>query len=440
MRKDPFFREIIERLGLELDPNLFEACANDLLIDAYPSLAPVPGGQDAGMDGAIGDGEGEPFPLVATTGKDVLGNLTRSLNSYIEEGRRRKVILATSQHLSPKRTRNLYDRARELGFTLIDVHSRDDIANRLYRRPDWCRELLNLSGRPSAFSEFPKSERPVLNNTLIGREADMIWLFSTSGDRLLIGQPGCGKTFLLLKYVTEGKGYYVVDHDREQIANGIREYQPTTLIVDDAGAQLSLIAELKHLRNELGVQFDILASCWHIDEPILRQTLNLGTSSVRFMELLTRDQIVKVINDVGLIGPNELVKEIVDQAEGRAGLAALLAYLCLLGDVREVFGGEALTESILRYMTRSGGNRARYVLAAFSIGGEAGMKPQDVADSLGMNVIDVKEIVTELSAGGVIWETGEMYLSVHPKALRQVLIRDAFFSRTCFFTHRATHK
>ena len=61
MRKDPFFQEIIKSLGQHLDPGQFEDCVNDLLIDVYPSLVPVPGGQDAGMDGAIGDGEESLF-------------------------------------------------------------------------------------------------------------------------------------------------------------------------------------------------------------------------------------------------------------------------------------------------------------------------------------------------------------------------------------------
>ena len=117
----------------------------------------------------------------------------------------------------------------------------------------------------ASFSEFPKSERLVLNNTLIGRDAEMNWLLSTSGDRLIVGQPGCGKTFLLMKYASDGKRYFVVDTNREQIASDIRVYQPVTLIVDDAWAQLSLISKLRQLRHELGVKFDILASCWHIE-------------------------------------------------------------------------------------------------------------------------------------------------------------------------------
>ncbi len=58
-------------------------------------------------------------------------------------------------------------------FTLVYVHSLEDIANRLYHRPDWCRELLYLSERTASFSEFPKSERLVFNNILISRDALM---------------------------------------------------------------------------------------------------------------------------------------------------------------------------------------------------------------------------------------------------------------------------
>jgi hypothetical protein len=46
--------------------------------------------------------------------------------------------------------------------------------------------------------------------------------------------------------------------------------------------------------------------------------------------------MVKVVAGVGIQGPTRLVSEIVDQAEGRPGLAATLARLCLQGDIREV--------------------------------------------------------------------------------------------------------
>jgi len=63
MIRDPFYRDIVDRLDARLDPDLFEQCATDLLRDEWPSLVPVRGGTDAGMDGAIAEGEGRPSRL-----------------------------------------------------------------------------------------------------------------------------------------------------------------------------------------------------------------------------------------------------------------------------------------------------------------------------------------------------------------------------------------
>ena len=200
MLRDPLYRQIIERLGGTLDPELFEQCVADLLRDVHPGLVPVRGGSDAGMDGAVADGQGEPFPLITTTGEDVIGNLTRNLNTYIDEGgTRRQAILATSQILTPQRRQNLIERARELGFTLLQIYSREAVADRLYRNPRWRLELLALTGNPPALSVLPRTNRPLLDMPLVGREADLEWLRQTQGDRLLVGQPGSGKTFLLHK-------------------------------------------------------------------------------------------------------------------------------------------------------------------------------------------------------------------------------------------------
>lgn len=116
MPGDPFHEEIVERLKKRIDPNSFEDCACDLIRPEFPGVVPVRGGSDSGFDGAIADGQGVPFPLVSTTAKDVIGNLTRNLKSYLRDGgTRRSVVLATSRELSKRRRKNLEARARELG-------------------------------------------------------------------------------------------------------------------------------------------------------------------------------------------------------------------------------------------------------------------------------------------------------------------------------------
>jgi hypothetical protein len=161
MIHDPFYQDIIDKLNGRLDPELFEQCVSDILKKIYPGLVPVPGGNDAGMDGAVCDGEDTAFPLICTTQDDVIGNLTKSLKSYLQNnGPRRKAILATSRSLTPGKRRNLEVRARELGFVLIQIYSQEAIANLLYESSKWCKELLNLTGQQPALSMLPKNSRP----------------------------------------------------------------------------------------------------------------------------------------------------------------------------------------------------------------------------------------------------------------------------------------
>jgi hypothetical protein len=134
MIRDPFYRDIIKSLDQQLDPELFERCAAALLRDEWPTLVPIRGGSDSGMDGAIADAKGPPFPLICTTGKYVIGNLKKNLKSYRESGGpRRNVLLATSQSLTPRRIQNLHREALSLGFILTQVYSQEALADRLYR-------------------------------------------------------------------------------------------------------------------------------------------------------------------------------------------------------------------------------------------------------------------------------------------------------------------
>jgi hypothetical protein len=43
MLRDPFYRQIIERLRGQLEPEIFEQCAADILRAIYPTLVPMRG-------------------------------------------------------------------------------------------------------------------------------------------------------------------------------------------------------------------------------------------------------------------------------------------------------------------------------------------------------------------------------------------------------------
>lgn len=429
MIRDPFYQDIISRLNGKLDPELFEQCAADLLRHIYPGLVPIRGGNDAGMDGAVGDTKGRAFPLVSTTQKNVIGNLDRNLKSYLHSGgTRRDVILATSQSLTPKKRQNLEKRASQLGFTLIQTHPQEAFADLLYRNPAWCKELLNLTGQPPALSIVPVSSRPQIVELLIGRTDDLSWLEHEHGDLILVGQPGSGKTFLMQTFAKQNQGLFLIDDDPARIASSVREQDPTVIIVDDAHLDANRLKKLRQLREEIGARFRIIATCWPGYKDNLLHLMQLPTSSMHELERLTRDQIVELIKSAGIAGPTELIRELVNQAEGRPGLAATLCYLCIKGDVREVAFGDALSKDIRTTFETLLGPDATPIIAAFSMGGDAGMPMETVVNQLGLTLIHVRQVVTGLAAGGVLTDVSEGKLSVRPPSLRHALVRNTFFS------------
>ena len=137
--------------------------------------------------------------------------------------------------------------------------------------------------------------------------------------------------------------------------------------------------------------------------------------------------MVEVVKGVGIYGPSELVREILNQAEGRPGLAVTLTRLCIQGDLLQVFAGDALSRSLLGFFNRAVGEQASQILAAFSVGGDAGLSMLSVAAALGLPLAEVQTAMVKLAAGGVVLDKGEQFLSVRPPALRHSLVRNVFF-------------
>jgi hypothetical protein len=431
--RDALYGQILARLGGELNPRIFEDAVCDLLRDTFPGLVPIRGGSDSGRDGAIADGEGEAFPLICTTGKDVLGNLTASLDSYLRHGgRRRKVVLATSQELSPQRRSNLEKRAVEHGFTLVQVIDQRGIADRLYRDSKWRQKLLELAGAPAALSVVPLSSRPYLDLSPVGRDEDLDWLRTTSGDRVLSGQPGSGKTFLLQHLIREGwPGLFLVSRDETEIANALREQAPGfVVIVDDAHADLDTLVRLQRLRRAgIGGEFAILATTWEGNLDSVVEKLG-SQAAIRNLELLTRPEILEVYRQAGISEANtdrQLLRELVDQASNRPGLAATLAFLWLRGDWREVLSGKALSRHVRETFRTLVGPEAAPLLAAFALGGNRGMSLEAIGSFLGLNLAELWRKTAALAMGGALFAIEREVLAVRPHQLRSALIWAVFF-------------
>lgn len=429
MIRDPFYRDIIEGLGGTLDPELFERCATDLLqLHVYPTLFPIRGGADAGRDAGIADGEGPGYPVVITTAEDVERNLRENLDRYLKEDQpRRQVVFATSRELTPPTERRLEKIAEERGFVLTATHDRAAFANLLYRSPEWCLELLGLVGKPQALSLLPSSRRPLLPLPLVGRDEDLVWLQEPKGDLLLVGQPGSGKTFLFHAFARENEALFVVADDLTQIAKEIRKKEPTCLLVDDAHLRPDLLTQLRRLREEIGYEGRIVANSWTGVEIETADALGVSGPSIRKLSLLSREDNAEVVRAAGIKEPIRLVAEIVDQASGRPGLAVTLAHLCLQEGSRAIATADLLYRTITTSFMRLVGKQAAGILAGFSVGGRAGMHMQSVANLLGIPLLDFRDAVAGLAAGGILHERGENRLAVHPSALRCALIREYFF-------------
>ncbi len=434
MKHDPFYRKIVERLNGDLDCTLFEECVVDLIrrYDGYFAV-PILGGQDSGMDGAVADGEGEPYPIITTISDRVIGNMTRNLERYIgEDGKRRKCIVATSQPLTARKRKNLRERAYEFQFTLVQILDQSAIAARLYHDPKWYKELLQLTGTPSALSVIPRTQRELLDHELIGREAVMNWLRNAEGDKLLIGEPGAGKTSLLYQLAKDDEqgALFLIDGNGEEIANAIREQQPKILMLDDAHTDKDTLLSIKHLRDTMDADFSLIVTCWSGERNEIESILNAPQKNTREVRRLTQDQMVQVIAEAGIQGVNWLVQEIVRQAEGLAGLAVTLTHLALHGGVEKIQTAEALSREILTFYVQRTDHRVREILAAFALGGRSGMHKDIVASQLGISPIDLSRTLANLASGGIIAEITNRtdHIKVGPDALRHALIREVFYT------------
>ncbi len=438
MRQNSLYVAIEDRLSKDLDPEMFERCAVDLLKADYPGLVPIRGGSDDGRDGEVFVASGPALPLICTTRKQVLQNLKGSLKSYVTNGHTaRRVILATSRTLSSRKRNNLRSEAEKNGFELAQIHDAADFVTRLFHHPAWCKELLGITGRPSALTQTPESSRVQLGVPLIGREKLIERIKSDSTDVVLVGQPGSGKTAVLNALIDARRAYFLIDSDREALANAIRELTPEIIIIDDAHMNPTHVRLLRQLRRDTEASFRIIAATW----PSCFQTSvtaefgpDLGATID--LSLLSREQIVEVIQATRIRFSEAWVQEILDQSVGLPGIAVTLCDLCVNQRARLVADGSAILQEMDKVCQRlflQQADEARRHLAIFALGGRAGLDVERVAVADNCSISLITSRFSQLATGGVISvrTVGQRtYYMVQPEAFRDALVKEVFFGPT----------
>lgn len=305
------------------------------------------------------------------------------------------------------------------------------VVNQLNLPSDITQQIQELLHAEMSLSPAPLTKRSLQDLPLVGRAKELNWLAETSGDKVVVGQPGIGKTALLYQYAQQSGALFAVNRHWAELAVAIRRLQPIGVIVDDTHLEgrSDLLLKLRHFRNTESLTFEIIASSWSSDSAIseVTQALELTQQQVQNLQLLTRDEIVEVIHQAGVIGPTELVRLIQQQSEGRPGLAVTLVDLCKRGDIGSVIDGSILSQDLRVFFEKAVGKQSTYLLAVLSLAGQVGLPIEEASKLMQLKRFEVADLINELAYGGVVMTTGENYL-VRPPIFRYALVKDVFFN------------
>lgn len=392
----------------DLDPDLFERCAQDLLTETYPGLSPVPGGTDWGRDADAHDATAAPPPrLMVTKSRDYSGirsNMVGGLESLKQHSVPfDRVVVANPGSLSETQRSKLREEAAKYGARLEAVYDRRFFASRLRRDGEWRQRLLGLSGDPITVSRVPwrLAESPWSQLPLVGRDEVLDQVVATDKDVILVGKPGVGKTRLLAAV----PDVIFVDPDaaEERLVEDIRWVRPAVIVIDDVGQTPELARFIQRLRRQEAdwLKIRLIVVCWP-DEVEVARDLVPGAEEIE-LELLERPAIDSTIRAMGITGVIAR-QEILDQAEGRPGWAVALGDLLLRSGWDDLVTGKAILGQVDGYLRRSQLNTsARDLLAV--VAALRGLDERDLttlAKTVGVSRPDAGRLLRVVAQGGLL--------------------------------------
>ncbi len=287
----------------DIDPSLFERCAQDLLTEIYPGLSPVPCGTDWGRDADLHDGSACPPRLMATKSREYSGirsNMIRGLESLKKHPvTYDRIVIATPGVLSEIQRDKLEREAAERGARLDrNVYDRGFFASRLRRDGVWRKNLLGLSSEPVSISWVPwrLAESRWFRLPLVGRDTVLNRILGIDSDVILFGRPGVGKTRLLASL----SNVVFVDPDasEDRLADDLRWAGPDVIVLDDVGQSQRLVRFIQRLRRQDAdwLQTRLIVVCWPHELDEAREWVpNAAEVEVDLLERLEMNAIIEAM-------------------------------------------------------------------------------------------------------------------------------------------------
>ncbi len=396
----------------KLKPDTWERFVQDVFVTAIPGFNPADKGTDWGRDGDISvEGDDVPRRVLITSSRTLVGvreNMYENLASLRQHKLPvKRIVLANPALLSTTDRSSLVASAQKKGviLRLQDIYGRSYFASKLRRDGYWRKALLGMSSHPITLSREPVmfAESPWQHIPLVGRSSDVVTLREMTGDVVMSGKPGIGKSRLAMEI--PDAVFIDGDADLEQVTADVRTFCPRVLVVDDAGNKEQLIKRLLSLRRSESdiFTFRIVATCW-IDEVHSVHSW-LPNADVFEVDLMERQDIDEAIIAMG-VKSDLLREEILGQAAGRIGWATMLAQVILsqTGGSVSVLGGRALYGEVGSVLGRATGDSAALDLLAMiaALGGIEDRELPVLATEIGGTRQAVARSIEQVATCGLI--------------------------------------
>lgn len=422
---------LMERIQKKLADENFEINTNDFeqyvithLSKIYPSVVPIPGGSDSGLDGEIPTMAGITGAVITSSRewKGARANLQGSLNSARIHGLKVERVVAVSlANINRSKREKLNEIAEEFGVVLVEVYDRNWFANEAYWHPETRRKILRIERNLSALVDSSgRRGRKHPELPTVGRDDLMKTLNDLNDDLVLFGVPGAGKTHV----AGELEDSYFLNeiYDANLLLDDLLEATPKYVVVDDAGARSRDIEALLQLRAQERLRFQIVTTCWPHEKDKVKNCFDKNIEVVEVTRL-TVDEMGLILRPCG-INRAVVLQRILDLSDGRPAWALnLVDLLTEKDDWETVWTGQASREVIDTFLQDSSITPSgQKLLGLLSLLGDFDNYDfQKLAQLLGMTEIDLEKQVRGLAKSGLLDAERSLQSSNNWEDLQEVI-------------------